>query len=156
MHRRLIRNNGSVMLWSLGIMAIVVVVSAVILMTGASYYRQTMTDICQKKAQLLSRSGLTYAIQRITCPDDTGDYSWQPDDGAFEIGIVSLSERTVYFDGVKRSDEHAVISFDAVQTDDGYLLRVISRAEAGGIASQSVGVFSYGGDGLWHFVGCAG
>lgn len=155
--RRLASSCGAAMVWAVCILLIVTVLSAAVLMTSAAAYRRVLDDISRDKARLLAQSGIIYARERIALADMYNDYSWQPDSDAFEIGIMTLDTRTVYFDGERGSENRAVIGFEITESRDGEpLLRVVSSAECGGISESASAIFSYGGAGIWEFIGYTG
>lgn len=152
----LLRNNGSAMLWAVGVLFISAILSLTMLGAAYSEYQRAVEDGFKKKAELLAQSGMIYAQERIINGEAYNDISWQPDISAFEAEIVSMSPRVVYLDGVRRSENCAEIIYRYTKTvRDEPLLIVTSRAECCGFTADCSGIFSLGG-GAWIFEGYTG
>lgn len=149
----LFSRKGYAMLWAVCVMFVVVVISAGILLAGHMHYEITADEARSTKAELLARSGAVYAKQRITECDAMGDSSWCPDEDAFLNGINSMQPRTVFFDGDKRSDNCAVISYEIIDNGDDHLLKVVSSACIGNAEEECCGIYTCEGAGIWRFIG---
>ena len=151
----LFRNNGSAMLWAVGVLFISAILSLTMLGAAYSEYQRAVEDGFKRKAEMLAQSGMIYAQERIINGEAYNDISWQPDISAFEAEIVSMSPRIVYLDGVRRSENCAEIIYRYTKTiKDEPILIVTSRAEYGGFTADCSGIFSSGG-GAWIFEGYA-
>ncbi len=153
---RLCAANGSAMLWAVCILLVTVIISAGILLAAHMYYENAAEDACLTRAELLARSGAVYTRQRMTDEGGMGNESWCPDADAFMNGISSMQPRTVFFDGDRRSDNCALISYEIIDNGDGYLLRVVSSATVGTAEAECCGIYTCEGAGIWRFIGYTG
>lgn len=153
--RDVFRPKGSALVWAIGMLLVMSVLAVGIITAAASYYRRAVDDAYRKKAELLSQSGMTYAKQMITNGAETGDIKWYPDEERFETGIVLKPNIIIDLDGDPDTEDSVTISYKAIENtaDEGYLLKVTSTAECGGITADSCGIFANEGADSWYFVG---
>lgn len=156
--RRLVENKGSALVWSVCILLVMSVISAGVLMSSHSNYQRTLEDAYRRKAELLAQSGIIYTKQRISESQLESNIIWYPDATDFDAGVVSILPRTVYIDGKDGSENCVEISYEAIEnrSGDGYLLKVTSTADCGGIIASSCGIFANEGVDEWYFVGYIG
>ncbi|MBQ8170843.1 MAG: hypothetical protein IJZ95_02510 [Oscillospiraceae bacterium] len=147
--RRLLRRSGHSMVWALCCLMVMTVISAAVLVAGASAYRHALDDAVRQKAQLLTQSGIVYAVHMI----NSGNADWLPDGGSFMDGVITAEDRAIYFD--KECEEPVYISYERRRDE----LCIISSVDVGNTMEKCGALFycseSDGGY-QWHFKGYTG
>lgn len=147
--RQLLSRSGHSMVWALCCLMVMTVISAAVLVSGAGVYHHALNEAVRQKAQLLSQSGITYAVSMI----NSGNTEWLPDGDRFMDGIITAGSRTIYFD--EECEEPVCISYKRRHGE----LCVTASVDAGDMVETCSALFRCAeneGEYKWYFKGYIG